>query len=63
MKSMTRRNFLTVAGAIAGTTALAGCNSGDAEKSEQPADDAADSADDADDAADTADDSGLGLAS
>ena len=53
MKSMTRRNFLTVAGAIAGTATLAGCGG------EKAADDAAD--DTADDTADKTDDSGLGL--
>ena len=37
MKSMTRRNFLTAASALAGTFALAGCGG---EQAEQPADDA-----------------------
>lgn len=53
MKSMTRRNFLTVAGALAGTTALAGCGG------QQAADTDADT-DAADDAEET-DEGGLGL--
>lgn len=56
MKSMTRRNFLTVAGAIAGTAALAGCGG---EQAAETTDDTADDA--ADDTADKADDGGLGL--
>lgn len=43
MKSMTRRNFLTVAGALAGTAALAGCSS-EPEQSDQ-SDENADAAD------------------
>ena len=57
MKSMTRRNFLTVAGAVASTAALAGC--GGEKAADDTADDAAD--DTADDTADKTDDSGLGL--
>lgn len=57
MKSMTRRNFLTVAGAIAGTAALAGC--GGEQAADDTVDDAAD--DTADDTADKTDDGGLGL--
>ena len=38
MNSMTRRNFLTVAGALASTAALAGCNAGG--EQDAPADDA-----------------------
>ena len=56
MKSMTRRNFLTVAGALAGTATLAGCGGKQvAETTDDTADDAAD------DTADKADDGGLGL--
>ena len=56
MKSMTRRNFLTVAGALAGTATLAGCGG---ERAAETTDDTADDA--ADDTADKTDDSGLGL--
>lgn len=56
MKSMTRRNFLTVAGALAGTATLAGCGG---EQAAETTDDTADDA--ADDTADKADDGGLGL--
>ncbi|WP_455136968.1 ABC transporter substrate-binding protein [Thermophilibacter sp.] len=52
MQNLSRRNFLTVAGAAAGSLALAGCNGG-----EQAADDAAS----ADDAADTASDGEMTL--
>ena len=53
MKSMTRRNFLTVAGAVASTAALAGCGG---EKAVETTDDTT-----ADDTAEETDDSGLGL--
>lgn len=46
MKSMTRRNFLTVAGAVAGTAALAGCGGEQAENTDQPADDTAEETED-----------------
>lgn len=46
MKSMTRRNFLTVAGAVAGTAALAGCGGEQAENADQPADDTAEETED-----------------
>ena len=36
MKSMTRRNFLTVAGALAGTATLAGCGGQTAEQTRLP---------------------------
>ena len=45
MKSMTRRNFLSVAGALAGTAALAGCGGEQAEQSGQPADTTEETAD------------------
>ena len=56
MKSMTRRNFLTVAGALAGTATLAGCGGQTAEQTDQAADDATD-----DTAADDSADGDLGL--
>ena len=46
MKSMTRRNFLTVAGAVAGTAALAGCGGEQAENTDQPTDDTAEETED-----------------
>lgn len=56
MNSMTRRNFLTVAGALAGTATLAGCGGQTAEQADQAADDTAD-----DTAADDSGDGDLGL--
>lgn len=47
MKNMTRRNFLTVAGAVAGSAALAGCG-GEQATSEPAADEATDEAADGD---------------
>ena len=48
MKSMTRRNFLTVAGALASTAALAGCGGEQAEHADDAGDATADDAADGD---------------